>query len=652
MSYLGWPRLHFKGRFQADTSTVNNDVRHYKSDTFEPQFQEMMVGQGQGNSRRTNGYWNPEGTGAWRMLGCRITGVARQAGLLTKEQDDAAIGLLIAGSNNQVAGKLVDLDPQQQAVSQIWGLKIALDDVQGHRLFDSEYMVSTFIDLWKRQQIPQNFDQTLAAAFQSKLGNVTWGDLSGYPVLKSLRQASEDGLLSIRFSVFGFDRSPEAGDYTTGVVIGSIGPSTQSEPSHFVLGRQLVAKLKGQNPTAPANQVYSFQCLDHPDQNTISVDLGNSLPILHANGDLQDVGELYMAVDKQGQLKQGHCLDSSQIELLGQVNYQDQNWYQNCAGIVDFNYSRNTWLESNLADHRLVLLKKDDCADYKVLIAETDNGLYVRADNYVYRLNPGESATVDFYATRFGQPVELNLAINANNAMLGGAGTGATLNTEKWPVPEVGEPASAIHYPDSLEIDTSGHAQLRLTADSAGPGRPRGYLDGQVYGVGYSIQNAPADYIYDPWNFISILVWDAWQIPEQPTWYRDIQPILEQYGNLYPIMSRHLVELGNYDSVVKHLNTLKLSFSLPVSDPNSMPVSRDLSTNKRATILNWLDNVDDSGLPLKGHPDDRPVCPAPVFTTEIKEIEADIVMDRGGKQDYLMQILARINARDQEDESC
>ena len=24
MSYLDWPRLHFKGRFQADTSTVNN----------------------------------------------------------------------------------------------------------------------------------------------------------------------------------------------------------------------------------------------------------------------------------------------------------------------------------------------------------------------------------------------------------------------------------------------------------------------------------------------------------------------------------------------------------------------------------------------------------------------------------------------------
>ena len=144
MSYLGWPRLHFTGRFQADTSTVNNDVRHYKSDAFEPQFQKMMVGQGAGNNQRTNGYWNPEGTGAWRMLGCRITGTAQQGKLITDERDDATIGLLIAGSNDRVAGKLVDLDPQQQAVSQIWGLRIALDDLQGNRLLDSEYMVSTF----------------------------------------------------------------------------------------------------------------------------------------------------------------------------------------------------------------------------------------------------------------------------------------------------------------------------------------------------------------------------------------------------------------------------------------------------------------------------------------------------------------------------
>ncbi|MEE9344785.1 MAG: hypothetical protein V3U88_04190 [Methylococcales bacterium] len=652
MSYLGWPRLHFSGRFQADTSTVNNDVRHYKSDVFEPQFQKMMVGQGAGNNQRTNGYWNPEGTGAWRMLGCRITGAAQQGKLITDERDDATIGLLIAGSNDRVAGKLVDLDPQQQAVSQIWGLRIALDDLQGNRLLDSEYMVSTFTDLWKRQQIPQNFDQTLAAAFQSKLGDVEWGNVTGYPILQALKVASEDGLLSIRFNVFGFDRSPEADDYTTGVVIGTIGPTTKAEPKHFVLGRQMVTQLVCGNPTAPANEVYGFQCLDHPQQKTMSVDLGHSLPILGASGDLKDIGALYMAVDRCGELVQGQCVAETKVALLGKVNYLDQGWYTQSAGIVDFNYSDDDWLTSNLKNHPLVLLKNMGSNKYQVLVVESCDGLYARVDNYVYRLNPGEEVNLDFYATRFGYPVALDLLISANNAMLGGAGTGATLNMKKWPVPAVGKPASAMHYPDSLSIDASGHAQLTLKADAAGPGTPRGYLDGQVYGVGYSLQIAPTDYVYDLWNFISILIWDAWEDPDEPTWYRDIQPIMEQYGNLYPIMSKHLVELGDYDSVVKYLKPLKLSFSLPVSDPNSMPVSRDLSANKRMGILKWLENLDSNGLPLKGQPQDRPICPAPTAITKTHKIDADTVPDPGGKLDYLMQILARNHSKNQGEESC
>jgi hypothetical protein len=652
MSYLGWPRLHFAGRFQADTSTVNNDVRHYKSDVFEPQFQKMMVGRGGGNYQRTNGYWNPEGTGAWRMLGCRITGVVQQEQLITDERDDAAIGLLIAGSNDRVAGKLVDLDPQQQAVSQIWGLKIALDDLQGNRLLDSEYMVSTFTDLWKRQQIPQNFDQTLAAVFQSKLGAVEWGDVSSYPVLLALKEASEEGLLSIRFNVFGFDRSPDADDYTTGVVVGTIGPTTKAEPRHFVLGRQMVAQVDQGNPTAPANGVYGFQCLNHPRQKILSADLGHCLPILHANGDLQDIGNLYMAVDKSGQLTQGQCIEETAVAILGKVNYQERGWFQHSAGIVDFNYSADDWLTSNLGNHPLLLLKKTDCADYQVLVCESLAGLYVRADNYVYRLNPGEEVFVDFYATRFGTPIALDLSMSANNSMLGGSGTGATLNAKKWPVPKVGSPASAIHYPDSLSIDTSGHCQLTLKADAAGPGTPRGYLDGQIYGVGYSIQNAQTGYIYNPWNFISVLVWDAWEVPDEPTWHSDIQPIMEQYGNLYPIMSKHLVELGDYDSVVKYLKPLKLSFSLPVSDPNSMPVSRDLSANKRTGILKWLGNLDCNGLPLKGQPEDHPSCPGPTSTTKTHKIDPDAAPDPGGKMDYLMQILTRNKTKDQEDESC
>src|SRR5205807_2617935 len=104
------------------------------------------------------------------------------------------------------------------------------------------------------------------------------------------------------------------------------------------------------------------------------------------------------------------------------------------------------------------------------------------------------------------------------------------------------------------------------------------------------------------WNFISVLAFSPFQAPKAPTWFADIQPILTQYGNLYPIMSKHLVDLSDYESVVRHLKILRLAFSLPMEDPNHMPVTRDLSDAKRAMILQWMDNAGADGLPLKGTP--------------------------------------------------
>jgi hypothetical protein len=39
MSYLDTPRLVFRGWFQADVSTINNDVRMYQNQSFTPAYQ-------------------------------------------------------------------------------------------------------------------------------------------------------------------------------------------------------------------------------------------------------------------------------------------------------------------------------------------------------------------------------------------------------------------------------------------------------------------------------------------------------------------------------------------------------------------------------------------------------------------------------------
>ena len=43
MSYMNYPRITFSGKFQADTSTVNNDPRHFSNEDFEPRFQEYQT---------------------------------------------------------------------------------------------------------------------------------------------------------------------------------------------------------------------------------------------------------------------------------------------------------------------------------------------------------------------------------------------------------------------------------------------------------------------------------------------------------------------------------------------------------------------------------------------------------------------------------
>jgi hypothetical protein len=112
--------------------------------------------------------------------------------------------------------------------------------------------------------------------------------------------------------------------------------------------------------------------------------------------------------------------------------------------------------------------------------------------------------------------------------------------------------------------------------------------------------------VQNPSQILNALVFSAFQVPAQPNWLEHIQPIFQQYANLYPIM-RPIVDLGNYASVVGKLASLKRVFSASETNPNYMPVTRDLSKPKRDMIRAWidrplymnLDSVDDVKLALQ-----------------------------------------------------
>src|SRR4029077_3651996 len=110
----------FNGCSQADFSTINNDVRFYDVEHFKPQYQLP-----DSSGVTPNGSWQPEGTGIFRLIGCTVTGGWLDGTAVTA---DPVLGMSLENSDQRVSGKLVDLDPQQQLVSEIWGMSLRLTD--------------------------------------------------------------------------------------------------------------------------------------------------------------------------------------------------------------------------------------------------------------------------------------------------------------------------------------------------------------------------------------------------------------------------------------------------------------------------------------------------------------------------------------------
>jgi hypothetical protein len=404
-----------------------------------------------------------------------------------------------------------------------------------------------------------------------------------------------------------------------------------------VIGRQLIAAIDPANPFAPLDQLSNIQAMVDEATRSVTVDFGNALPILDSSGALQDLGPLALGILKDRTIKQGDSITAAQIAVLGTIGYQNKDWHFKTAGVQDFPIGDTPGAQDFISDHPLAVVLQSDDSQYKVLNRETVDGVYVRADTFVYRLAPGESARLDFYSSKYGRPLATTICAWATTGLMGGAGTSAKLPA-KFYVPDIQIPVGVIQFKSDFQTKSDGHGVLLITAQHNGPRHPRAYLDGQLYGIGYQIKYVPDSFNPNPFRYISILAWDEFQVPEHPTWFEHVQPILAQYGNLYPIMSKRLVNLNDYDSVVANLNIMKLSFSLPVEDPNSMPVTRDLSTSKRQAIIKWLDARDpQTGLPPKGN---APVSqdrrePADSGDRETPGATTDV----GSKVDFMRQVL-------------
>ncbi len=473
------------------------------------------------------------------------------------------MGTSLTDDTTGVEAKLVDLDSENQSTSQIWGLKVFVGKTTSGLGFSGDYAVASFLDLFVRFTTG-SADSFFGAGFQSVLQSIQWAGTGTSRYLKELSAKGIPSQLSIKFNVDGFNDDSTSSDFTLGRIVGSIGPQHDGEPSFFVAGRVLDPV-----PASTLNSAYA-EIIDK----TLTIDLGNSLNTQSPGGPFVNLGAVNLVILQP-------ATGGAPINI-GTIPYATPNWYTTTAGIVSFALSDAQLQQVSSAP--LALLQPG--AGNPLLLTESNDGTWVRADATVFRLNPGDTATTTYYASVFGKRASgLTISLGYDPSIMQG-------QTTQGPIPgpqTVGLPTSAFTFPAS--VTTGADGTVVVTVKAADPGQPRQYIDGQVYGVTYGPGNAPPPVgtVGNASRILNALVWSGYTAPANPTWTNDVQPILQQYADLYPVM-KQFVDLSSFSSVVAAKTMLQKVFGLPTTDPLYMPVTRDLSAAKKAMILNWLNN--------------------------------------------------------------
>ena len=541
MSYLGFPRLNFSGKFQSDISTVNNALRHYNNDTFEPRFQRPAYFTSKGVIDE-NGLFNPRGTGAFRLSGLSIrSGLLPDGTLADTAEKDPVVGMALLEDNRRVTAKMVDIDQRDQTTPGIYGLGVRIVDGEERELLAGSVEPSWVEDLWRRGPGAQTPGGTNASAgLTTVLKDLRWADDLPSPLLRHLREITTGGLLSIRMVLDGYeiDLAEFGAAHTYGRVVGSIGPYLAGEPRRFVAGR----RLRRANGT-----MWDTPVRVDDGTRTVFVDVSNSWPTSSKGGPLTDLGAVSLAVlDADGK--------PAPVAPLPGV---DGTLLEGRAGVIAVPLSAEQF--ASIADRRLALINAAEPP--VVLLSESADGTWIHPEETVHRIFPGkpyDTTTTTVRVTKYGRPApNFEVAITQPNVN------------------------PALKFPSTITTDANGRTELTLTAVA-----PATKL--AIDGVATSILLGSPARPGQPDARVAALVFDGHQAPERPTWNRDVRPIFQQYANLYPVM-RGLFDLGNYNHVVEQKTYVKRTLMAPLDSPTHMPVSRDLSPGKRDMIVKWLE---------------------------------------------------------------
>lgn len=599
MSFLHTPRLTFSGDFEANVSTVNNDVRYYNNETFLPRFQNKS----EDINDLENGLWNPDGGSTFKLLNCTVKQVTYDNNLsINNKSNDSIIGQLIAGAEDKSCGKIVDIDPQYQLCSELWGISVRIYTSKNELILKGKLLNCSLRDFHLRlynESIKIDVAGIVGVNYGSVLTDLEWGETKNESkFIQELKERTDDNCVSINLSVYGYSSDFKHNRFLLGYVVGVIGPHFSSEPNLFAPVRRL-------NGYSVGLEYSDF--LFEKNKNRVTINFGNSFPLFDPEGMPLDIGSLFIAASKNNVITKTTGLGDTVIKktesiVIGEVHYQVNDWLKNTSGIVFFNISDT--ISNLLVNHQLLILSPNTTDDDLVIAAEHQSGLTIRADEFTQRLDPGETVEIDVYAVKWGKALantEIKFTLAAPFRDDNVPESGLSVD------PFTGIPADALSFQNALITNNEG--KVTLVIDGYDPKNPRGFIDGQLYLINYNVAGLPSKE-RSSFDVIVIQLRNKYDIPAVPGW-NDIKSTFTQYANLYPIMSKHIVDLSNREEVLKYKKILLHSFTRDISDPNYMPVTRDLSSSKRKIIIKWLENM------IKDESTDLDIAP---LTSENKKI--------------------------------
>ena len=495
-----------------------------------------------------NGWWNPRGTAAAARLPCdeRVV-LRREPGGLGAGRSDRR---RLAGADAQVSAKLVDLDTEQQMVSEIWGLRLRLLDSQGGR-------PGAAASRWRRSltsgPLPGNPDSFFGAVYQSVITDVQV-DGQESPLLQQLRPPrTRASSRSSSTSTASTTRPPRRRSPGGGSSARS--GRTRRVSRSFVAARYLQPPAGSPLNNAPCS-LGEQDAVRGPGQQPAD---GGTV-----GGPLVGLDALRVEARRSAACSRSRRCPPTETPSLATLD--------SLGGSTSTRPASSRRAERRPARGKVRTQSASSTArgDHAAL-GERRGDVPARRR---LRLPDGperarHTATTTLYATRLGVPRGVEIDVWHNDVDEQGQvkqGVDSRAAGRRA--------ACALTFPDSVTTGPDGTAPLQLTA------KPRPARVHRRPGLRRQLRLGPRRLGHAAAAGWSVLVFDDYQVPERPTWVADALPGPPAVRQPVSDHARHPGPLG-LPQRGPHRRALQLVFGLAVEDPELHAGDADLSPAKR-----------------------------------------------------------------------